>query len=102
MIRAKEVILLLFIILLIGSLVIVSSWTNGIVIFGNLSETINKQIVYQSITLLGTFFFLFVLRLTKKKEFQSHFRKGIIFAEIIPEPIIGIKPKPTENWFHFG
>lgn len=102
MIRTKEIILLLLIVLLTISLVIVSSSTNGIVIFKNLSEVINKQIIYQSITLLGTFFFLFVLWMTKKKELLTYFQKGNIYAEIIPEPIVGIKPKPNENWFHVG
>lgn len=102
MIRTKEIILLLFIVVLTISLVIVSSWTNEIVIFSNLPKMINKQIIYQAITLLGAIFFLSVLWLTKKKEFQSYFQKGNISADILPEPIIGIKPKPTENWFHFG
>lgn len=98
----KDILLLLFIVVLTISLVIVSSWTNGIVVFSNLSETINKHIIYQSVTLLGTIFFLYVLWLTKKEEFQIYFQKGNISAVILPEPIIGIKPKPTENWFHFG
>ena len=102
MIRTKEIILLLFIVVLTISLVIVSSWTNEIVIFSNLPKMINKQIIYQTITLLGAILFLSVLWLTKKKEFQSYFQKGNISADILPEPIIGIKPKPTENWFHFG
>jgi hypothetical protein len=102
MTRTKEIILLLLIVLLTISLVIVSSSTKGILIFKNLSEVINKQIIYQSITLLGTFFFLFVLWMTKKKELKTYFQKGNISAEIIPEPIIGIKPKPNENWFHIG
>ena len=97
MIRTKEIILLLFIVVLTISLVIVSSWTNEIVIFSNLPKMINKQIIYQTITLLGAILFLSVLWLTKKKEFQSYFQKGNISADILPEPIIGIKPKPTEN-----
>jgi cell division protein FtsW (lipid II flippase) len=102
MTRTKEIILLLLIVLLTISLVIVSSSTKGILIFKNLSEVINKQIIYQSITLLGTFFFLFVLWMTKKKELKTYFQKGNISAEIIPEPIVGIKSKPNENWFHIG
>lgn len=102
MFRTKETILLFFIVTLTISLVILSSWTNGIVIFSSLSETINKQIIYQSSTLLGTFIFLSVLWLTKKEELRRYFRKGNISAKILPEPMIGIKPKPTENWFHFG
>ena len=102
MFRTKNITLLLLIIALTIALVLLSSGTNGIIIFNNLSETINKQIIYQSITFFGAIVFLFVLWLTKKKEFQEFFRIGNISADILPEPIIGLKPKPNENWFHIG
>jgi uncharacterized protein len=102
MFRTKNITLLLLIIALTIALVLLSSGTNGIIIFNNLSETINKQIIYQSITFFGAIVFLFVLWLTKKKEFQEFFRIGNISADIFPEPIIGLKPKPNENWFHIG
>ncbi len=100
--KPENIVLFLLIIALTISLVFVSSWTNGIVIFDDLSDSINKQILYQSITLFGTIIFLFVLRLAKRTKFQAYFRKGNISADILPEPIIGIKPKPTENWLHLG
>ena len=102
MFKLKSIALLSLIILLPISLVFVSSWTNGIVIFDDLSKAINKQILYQSGTLLGTIIFLFVLWLTKRTTFQEYFRKGNISAEIHPEPLIGIKPKANENWLHLG
>ena len=102
MIKSKDILLLLLIVILTIALVFVSNWTNGFVIFDNLSNAINKQIVYQTITLFGTSLFLFVLWWFKRSEFLEYFRKGNIFAKIIPEPIVGIKPKPNENWFHFG
>lgn len=100
--RFKEIILLFLIIVLTASLVFLSHWTNGIIVFDNLSEAINKHIVYQAISLLGTIIFLFVLWRCKKAEFQTYFRKGDISAEITPEPWIGIKPKESESWLHFG
>lgn len=100
--KPKNIILFLLIITLTISLVFVSSWTNEIVIFDDLTDSINEQILYQSITLFGTIIFLLILRLAKRTEFQAYFRKGKISADILPEPIIGIKPKPTENWFHIG
>ena len=100
--KSKDIILLLLIIIFTITLVLVSSLTNGIVIFDNLSKAINKQILYQTITLLGTGVFLFVLWWFKRPEFHEYFRKGDISAKIIPEHIVGIKPKVTENWFHFG
>lgn len=102
MIKSKDILLLLLIVILTIALVFVSNWTNGFVIFDNLSNAINKQIVYQTITLFGTSLFLFVLWWFKRSVFLEYFRKGNIFAKIIPEPIVGIKPKPNENWFHFG
>ena len=102
MIRTKEIILLTSIFILTISLVKISDWTNEVVIFDGLSSMINKQIVYQSITLLVTINFLFVLRLVKRSKFQTYFRKGDISADILPESLVGINPKPTENWLHLG
>jgi hypothetical protein len=102
MFKLKEFILLTLIVALTLGLVLVSSWTNGIVIFDNLSESINKQILYQSITLTGTIIFLSILWAAKRRNFLEYFRKGNISAEVLPEPFIGIKPKPTENWIHIG
>ena len=100
MFKLKSTALLSLIIALTISLVLLSHWTNGIVIFDGLSTTINKQILYQSITLLMTIVFLFILWLTKRKIFQEYFRKGNLSADILPEPLIGIKPKSSENWIH--
>ncbi len=102
MLKTKDILLLIFIIALTVSLVFVSRWTNGMIIIDHLSQAINKQILYQSITLFATFFFLFILWLTKRKTFQTYFRKGDISADILPEPMVGIKPKPSENWRHYG
>ena len=102
MFNLKSTALLSLIIALTISLAFVSHWTNGIVIFDGFSSTINKQILYQSITLFMTIVFLFVLWLTKRKTFQEYFRKGNLSADILPEPLMGIKPKASENWIHLG
>lgn len=99
---AKDILLLSLIILLTISLLLVGIWSNGIIILNNLSNTINQQILYQSVTLFITTIFLFILRRFKKTEFRKYFRKGNISAKISPVPIIGINPKPGENWFHLG
>ena len=98
----KSIVLLAVIIAFTIALVFISHWANGIVIFEGLSITINKQIVYQSITLLGTMVFLFALWLTKKNTFKAYFRKGNLSADILPEPFMGIQPKESENWIHLG
>ena len=102
MIKLKEFILLTLIVALTIALVFVSSLTNGIVVFDNLSESINKQILYQTTTLIGTVIFLFILWWTKRRNFRAFFRKGNISADALPEKLVGIKPKPNENWFHLG
>ena len=102
MFKLKESILLTLIVALTIALVFVSGWTNGIVIFDNLPESINKQILFQTTTLIGTTIFLFILWWTKRRNFQEFFRKGNISAEVLPEKLVGIKPKPNENWFHLG
>ena len=98
----KSIVLLAVIIAFTIALVFISHWVNGIVIFEGLSTKINKQILYQSITLLGTMVFLFALWLTKKNTFKAYFRKGNLSADILPEPFMGIQPKESENWIHLG
>lgn len=100
--KIKDILLLLLIIALTISLVFIGRWATGIVVFDNLSLAINKQILYQSVTLFATVVFLFILWSAKRTIFTQYFRKGNIAAAILPEPLVGIKPKPTENWWHFG
>ena len=102
MLKTKNAFLFLLIIILTALLPFIDQWAEGITVFGNLSEAVNKQIVYQCATLLITAFFLLLLRLIKKEEFLEHFRKGNISAPILPELWAGIKPKSNENWWHFG
>lgn len=100
--KVKSYVSLGIIVLLTISLVVISNVLNGVVLFENLSLQINKQILYQSITLLISVFLLLLLRLLKKKEFLTYFKKGNISAKIYPVPIVGIKPKAHENWSHVG
>ncbi len=98
----KESFLFLIIISCTIGLAIVSHMTNGIVVFEAVSEPINKQTVYQPITLLVTFLFLFILYRVKKEKFLTYCTKGVLSAEVIPEPYVGIVPKQGENWSHIG
>lgn len=102
MLKPKDIFLLLVVIALTFALVPIGIWANGVVIFDNLPQVINKQIAYQSVTLLATILFLLFLWGVKRKQFRGYFKKGNVSAEILPEPIVGINPKPTENWYHFG
>ena len=76
--------------------------TRDVVLFESLPQAINKHIVYQSITLLGVFVFLWLLKSFKQEAFCTYFRKGNTAAAVIPVPQVGIKPKPNENWSHVG
>ncbi len=102
MLKLKEILLLLLIVVLTASFLFIGKWTSGIVIFDNLSPLTNHQIVYQGITFLIAFALLFILWAFKRTEFQTHFRKGNISAEITPAPWVGIKPKGNQTWLHYG
>lgn len=100
--KPQNIALFIVIIVLSISLIPIGNWVNGKVLFENLSEPINKQIVYQSVTLFVTIIFLLLLLVIKKDKFKEFFRKGNISAEILPERMVAINPKPNENWFNFG
>ena len=100
--KLKDIILLIIIVALTASFLFIGKWTTGIIIFDNLSPLTNHQIIYQGITLLIAFALLLVLWGLKREEFKTYFKKGNVSAKIISEPWAGIKPKPNENWSHFG
>lgn len=100
--KTKSYLYLGLIVLLTVSLVVISHGLDGVVLFESLSIPINKQILYQTITLIISIFLLLVLKSVKKNEFKAYFRKGDVSAKIYPEPYVGINPKPNENWSHVG
>ncbi len=102
MLKLKDILLLILIVVLTASFLFIGKWTSGIVIFDNLSPLTNHQIIYQGITLLIAFAVLLILWGFKRPEFQTHFRKGNIGAAIGPEPWVGIKPKGNQTWLYFG
>lgn len=102
MLKLKDILLLLLIVVLTASFLFIGKWTSGIVVFDNLSPLINHQIVYQGVTLLIAILLLLVLWAVKRTEFQTHFRKGNISAKITPEPWVGIKPKENQTWLNYG
>ena len=102
MLKLKDILLLILIVVLTASFLFIGKWTSGIVIFENLSPLTNHQIVYQGITLFIAFALLLILWGFKRPEFQTYFRKGNIGAAIGPEPWIGIKPKGNLTWLSYG
>lgn len=100
--KTKSLLLLSIIILISTSLLFIGKWAETVILFDTLPLMINKNIAYQSVTLVLVFFFLFFLRLNRRHEFYAHFRKGNISSPFLPEPWIGLNPKSTENWKHIG
>ncbi|MGK0308852.1 MAG: hypothetical protein ACI8RP_001819, partial [Urechidicola sp.] len=101
-IKAKEYILISIIILLTIVLPIIGYFSSSIEFSKNISAVVNRQLIYQSSTLILTIVFLIILWKLKTKEFVQHFKKGNIAATITPVPLVGIKPKNNENWMHLG
>lgn len=102
MFNYKALLLVLLISAFTIALVFIGHWTNGVVIVDSLSLSVNKQLLYQSTTLLAAIVLMLVLRRVKRSTFDEYFRIGHISAAIKPEPWVGIQPKATENWYHFG
>lgn len=102
MLKLKDILLLILIVVLTASFLFIGKWTSGIVIFENLSPLTNHQIVYQGITLILAFALLLILWGFKRPEFTTYFKKGNISAAIGPEPWIGIKPKGNQTWLSYG
>jgi membrane protease YdiL (CAAX protease family) len=100
--KPKNYLLLLLTIALSVSLIFIGNLAWTVVLNNSLPAIINKNIIYQSVTLLLTVLFLIVLRFSRKEVFTTYFRKGEISAPILPERWIGIKPKETENWKLYG
>ena len=100
--KFKEFSLFLMIILCTIGLAALSYIIDGIILFEGLSQSINKQMVYQPATLGITIVFLLLLYATKKDVFMTYFKKGHLSAKVTPEPYVGIVPKEKENWSHIG
>lgn len=71
-------------------------------IFKGLQPAVNRQILYQSISLLGTIMFLIILKKSRPTQFKAYFRRGNLRAIVNPAPLAGIKPKENQNWMHYG
>ena len=100
--KTRNTILLSLIVLFSISLLIIGKWAASIQLFNSLPLLINRNIVYQAVTLVLALILLIILRFFRKLEFDEHFRKGNISDPIKPETWIGIKPKSSENWLHYG
>ena len=96
--KTKEYMLLLTILLLTIALPIINSWAASFEFSKDFSPIVNKNLTYQSSTLILTLLFLVILWKLKTKEFVQYFKKGTISAIITPVPFVGIKPTKDEKF----
>jgi hypothetical protein len=80
----------------------VGKGVEGITVFSSLPRAVNRQLLYQSLTLLISLGFLLLLRSRRPTVFNAYFQKGNIAAAITPVPALFIHPKPGRNWLHEG
>ncbi len=100
--KVKNYILFVLVVIITFSLPFFLYLLRGIQLVENLPENINRQLIYQPLTLGIALLLLLLLRFSKKEVFQTYFRKGDPSARILPEPYVGIKPKPGETWGKAG
>lgn len=94
--------LLLLVILATIALPTIYFYLRNVSVLEGYSQAINTHLVYQFATLLLAIMMLLVLRLSRKEVFRIYFRRGNFKEKVIPEPYVGIKPKPQETWAKAG
>lgn len=98
----KDWIAATLIVFLTAFLVLFSMYANDIQLSERLGAAMNKQLFYQPITLLIALLLLATLAVMYKEKFSEYFRIGKIDSKILPEPIVGIKPKQSDSWLNVG
>jgi len=98
----KDIITAVFILSGTVFLVLFSMYASDIVLSERLPEALNKQMFYQPITLVMTLLLLGFLTLMYKDTFVQYFKVGKINAHILPAPLVGINPKPSDSWMNVG
>lgn len=83
-------------------LVLFSIYASDIVLSERLPSALNKQLFYQPITLVLTLLMLSYLAFMYKDTFVQYFKVGKINAHILPAPLVGINPKPSDTWMNVG
>jgi uncharacterized protein len=98
----KNYLLLFLVVVITISLPFLSYLLEGTPLTENLPTDILKHLLYQPLTLGIALVLLIILRFSRKEVFQTYFRKGDSSARILPEPYVGIRPKPGETWARAG
>lgn len=100
--KVRSYLLLVGVIVLTVFLPLIGKWVEGITVFSSLPQAVNRQLLYQSFTLLISLAFLMLLSSMRPTIFNAYFQKGNIAAAITPVPALFIHPKPGRNWVHEG
>ncbi len=100
--KTQSYLLVGLVILLTCSLPLIGNGAGAFTLFPSLSQTINRHVVYQTVTLLITLGFLWLLRHVRPLVFSEYFRKGDIAAPFKPVPALMMRPKAGQNWKQEG
>lgn len=100
--KASQAWLLLLIIAFTAALPLLSHSLPNLQVLKRMPAAVNRQLVYQSVSLLGTLVFLVVLNRSRPDQFWQYFRIGKLKAKIQAVPLVGIKPKEGQHWLHYG
>lgn len=100
--KASQAWLLLLIVAFTAALPLLSHSLPDIQILERMPTAVNRQLAYQSISLLGTLVFLVILNRSRPDQFWQYFRIGKLNAKIQAVPLVGIKPKKGRHWMHYG
>lgn len=102
--KITKSILLIFGIILysIVSVFYIIPWSKNQIILSSFSQQINQILSYQIVTLGITAIFLIITYITNKDIFKTYFKIGNLQNNVLPESIIGLKPKKNDNWKNVG
>jgi len=77
-------------------------WSKNQVILTSFSQNINQILSYQIVTLGITAIFLLSIYIINNDIFKIYFQLGNSKNNVLSEPLIGLKPKKTDNWKSVG
>ncbi|MBD3327699.1 CPBP family intramembrane metalloprotease [Candidatus Peregrinibacteria bacterium] len=77
-------------------------WSKSQIILSSFNQNINHILSYQIVTLAITLIFLFFIYISNKDIFKIYFKIGDSKSKVLPEAIIGLKPKKYDNWKSIG
>ncbi len=80
----------------------IAPWSENQIISSSFSQNINQILSYQIVTLVITTIFLLFVYIINKDIYKTYFKIGNSKNTVLPEPLIGLNPKKTDNWKSVG